>query len=466
MTAKRFNEEFPGGIISYRKKQRREFTEETDIWSIVLSRAFSSTMQLLLETIDANPNDKAEIVKECLDKGNTGSFAAMTKLAFYGCKQEWIKLLAQKSFFQIFSLLFESLSSLIKFIFASVQVLVRFIAVPFDFAYEKLALWGRTNWLAKGCSWLMSIPLDAINRVANVIGYSSNLIDGGLKLATSSPLRFLKLVESGILSLGAKILGSLTGSQAIKNFATHKFDVVKDAWYEFWNDLLYNGAGRVLKNSFRLAPEAVILGLSLSPAAPLAPAAQAMAQFVGGGVTATAMEYVLLGGIEAATSLLPYDRFINNVLNASVYIVFNYHTSINPKEGAVAKYNGLPPELTENSNANESISEQSGSVPVQYRGWGWLPEVPENGDLFPALSAGKVVINPEHGLQERASLAAASARMGHFTSHARAARGAIQSIDSECSLAPQPGSVLSPAAAINNTILDKDEEPSSVYSCG
>ncbi len=145
---------------------------------------------------------------------------------------------------------------------AYLQLIPRLLNAPFDWLHYRLGEMaekgGKPMWvMARLLQLIIFLPKQALHRLANVMGYLSNLMDGALKLSM------------GILRFPIKILElSIRPGNAINN--------LKKIWQDFKNDFI-NGVWSLLKNLFRLLPEAGLL-LTYFFAPPVAFVAEPLAQ--------------------------------------------------------------------------------------------------------------------------------------------------------------------------------------------
>lgn len=339
-TVRSINKKFPGGVEDLRENSRKLIEKETNLWDFITKRTRQLSYQLLAETIDGTPKEKHQAINECSALSSNG-FEAIARLAFYGLGQEWDRLKAQKSLFQGFSLLLELLSSISKLIFATLSMVVRFIATPFDYVFESMNQWikngGWTSYLVGNfVKGLVSIPLSPLNRLANLIGYTGNLVDGGMKLGNSL-FRALKVVE---------------GIGRDNEFIAY------DALKEFEHDFARNGLGRMIKNTLRIAPEAALLSAYFIPG--LQPAAAlggwAASQWPITAAMAPLANYAWLGLWGLGAAYLPYDKTINRAINWAVYDKFEIDNQGDPEDGSLVKYRK---EQAEEAQGNKNAAQKA-----------------------------------------------------------------------------------------------------------
>lgn len=249
-------------LRSLEQKQDKLGKAQGKAWPLVLLiwYGFSAVHDILLETISVDAIGKCKMIDETGDadlkrsqnRGEQPSFWGVLKLgfrrivhlAFRPAIKAWENALKSES-------LLQGLLAIIEFIWSSIKLLPTLLQLPLRMAsallhwlYAKADDWTESkDILTKVVGWVLKVLLlgrgieRCFHRVANVIGYITNLLDGLFRVVFS-PLKFI-----------------------FEFLRCSKCRSITDIFDDLFNDFIQSGLGRVLKNTLRVLPEVGVIGL-------------------------------------------------------------------------------------------------------------------------------------------------------------------------------------------------------------
>lgn len=245
-----------GGVESVQKQIP---TPVQNTFGGAMLRGLASTEEILLETLSVDALEKFDFVQKHLPSSHEklhksawerikSHLAAIGSLAWYPAQKAWEQAIKEKSVVQGLYALLETLWSFFKGLFSYIQLIPRALASGLSYLYAKAdQLTKGDSRAGKAAGWVckfllgFGIPESCLNRTANLLGYTTNLLDGAFRATLAIPKFLGKAIEK-------------TVNPWMREAETH-------IGTDFYNDLFESGLGRVLKNGLRVLPEAAVIGL-------------------------------------------------------------------------------------------------------------------------------------------------------------------------------------------------------------